>query len=105
MRRITQWMVVVSFALAAVFAATPSPYAQQGDDRLSAEVFAGLEFRSIGPSLTTGRISDLEVDPNNMNKRWNLLRISALQAQLLAWTGNHDEGRRLSRSVTRWAYR
>jgi hypothetical protein len=31
------------------------------------EVFRGLEFRSIGPSLTTGRIADLEVDPNDSN--------------------------------------
>jgi hypothetical protein len=32
---------------------------------LNIEVFRGLEFRSIGPSLTTRRISDLEIDPNN----------------------------------------
>ena len=41
----------------------------------------------------------VEVDPNNMKKRWSLLRISTLQAQLLAWMGDRDEGRRLSRSV------
>ena len=39
----------------------------QTDSRISMEVFRGLEFRSIGPSLTTGRISDLEIDPNNSN--------------------------------------
>ena len=39
----------------------------QTDSRMSMEVFRGLEFRSIGPSLTTGRISDLEIDPNNSN--------------------------------------
>jgi len=44
-----------------------SLYAQTGSDRLNMEVFRGLEFRSIGPSLTTGRISDLEVDPNDSN--------------------------------------
>lgn len=42
-----------------------SLYAETGSDRLNMEVFRGLEFRSIGPSLTTGRISDLEIDPNN----------------------------------------
>jgi len=41
----------------------------------------------------------VEVDPSNMKKRWALLRISSLQPQLLTWTGNHDEGQRLSRSV------
>jgi len=30
-------------------------------------VLGGIEFRSLGPSLTTGRISDLEVDPQNSN--------------------------------------
>lgn len=44
-----------------------SMYAQKENDQLSMEVFRGLEFRSIGPSLTTGRISDLEIDPNNSN--------------------------------------
>ena len=51
----------------ALFIAASSLYAQTGSDRLNMEVFRGLEFRSIGPSLTTGRISDLEVDPNNSN--------------------------------------
>ena len=41
-------------------------YAQSAN-RLTMEVFRGLEFRSIGPSLTTGRISDLEIDPNDPN--------------------------------------
>ena len=51
----------------ALFIAASSLYAQTGSDRLNMEVFRGLEFRSIGPSLTTGRISDLEVDPNDSN--------------------------------------
>ncbi|MBI4471446.1 MAG: glycosyl hydrolase [Acidobacteria bacterium] len=29
------------------------------------DLFRGLEFRSLGPSLTTGRISDIAVDPRN----------------------------------------
>ncbi|MEI6243874.1 MAG: glycosyl hydrolase [Acidobacteriota bacterium] len=39
--------------------------AQSGRSPLTAEVFRGFAFRSVGPSLTTGRVSDLEVDPNN----------------------------------------
>jgi len=47
--------------------AASSLHAQSGDDRLTMENFRGLEFRSIGPGLTTGRIADLEVDPNDPN--------------------------------------
>ncbi|MCP4450454.1 MAG: glycosyl hydrolase, partial [Planctomycetes bacterium] len=39
--------------------------AAQSVEQQSAERFSGLKFRSIGPSLTTGRIADLEVDPNH----------------------------------------
>ncbi len=35
----------------------------------SSETFAGLELRSIGPALTSGRITDLAVDPENKH-RW-----------------------------------
>ncbi len=33
----------------------------------SADAFEGMAFRGIGPSLTTGRIADVEIDPNNAN--------------------------------------
>ena len=59
--------VTLGKVLVALLVATSSLYAQSGSDRLSMEVFRGLEFRSIGPGLTTGRVSDLEVDPNNSN--------------------------------------
>src|SRR5688500_17115321 len=32
---------------------------------LAADALKGLEFRSIGPTLTTGRIQDIEIDPRN----------------------------------------
>lgn len=35
------------------------------DGGLNPEVFTGLRFRSIGPGIMTGRISDVAVDPNN----------------------------------------
>ena len=38
-----------------------------GDDRLTADVFQGLELRSIGPGLATGRIADVAIDPRNTN--------------------------------------
>lgn len=39
--------------------------AQGGDGPLTAEALRAFEFRSLGPSLTTGRISDIAVDPKN----------------------------------------
>jgi photosystem II stability/assembly factor-like uncharacterized protein len=41
--------------------------AQNGADRLNADIFKGFAFRSVGPSLTTGRISDVDIDPKNPN--------------------------------------
>lgn len=34
-------------------------------DPMNADSFRGLAFRGVGPSLTTGRVADLEVDPND----------------------------------------
>src|SRR5215510_2800691 len=36
-------------------------------DRLTAEVLKGLEFRSIGPAISTGRVQDIAIDPKNPN--------------------------------------
>jgi len=35
----------------------------------SSDTFKGLELRSLGPALTSGRITDIAVDPRN-SKRW-----------------------------------
>ena len=34
---------------------------------VTADLLQGLAFRSIGPTLTTGRIQDIEIDPKNPN--------------------------------------
>src|SRR5579872_4866544 len=36
-------------------------------DRLTADVLKGLEFRSIGPAISTGRVQDIAVDARNPN--------------------------------------
>ena len=36
-----------------------------GTDRLSADLLKGIELRSIGPGLSTGRIADIAIDPKN----------------------------------------
>jgi photosystem II stability/assembly factor-like uncharacterized protein len=54
--------VIAVICCAALGAQTPA-----GTDGIRPESFKGLEFRSIGPSLTTGRISDVDIDPRNPN--------------------------------------
>ena len=36
-------------------------------DRLTADVLKGLEFRTIGPAISTGRIQDIAIDPKAPN--------------------------------------
>ena len=66
---VTQWRPMprtfILGAAAAVCAATLS--AQNGAERLTGEAFKGVAFRSIGPNLTTGRVSDVDIDPRNPN--------------------------------------
>src|SRR4051794_24294200 len=52
--------VLLSAALAAVTLS-----AQGGGTALSSDALRPIAFRSLGPSLTTGRISDVAVDPKN----------------------------------------
>ena len=35
--------------------------------KITAETLSGLEFRNIGPALTSGRIADIAIDPTNEN--------------------------------------
>jgi photosystem II stability/assembly factor-like uncharacterized protein len=58
MRRLWTWVCAIAMTATAF---------GQGGDRLTPDTFKNFEFRSIGPSLTTGRISDIAVDPKNSN--------------------------------------
>ena len=58
-------ILAVSFTAAIVTGA-----GQTGGDRLTAEVFEGFALRSIGPSLTTGRVADFDIDPKNPSVYW-----------------------------------
>ena len=40
-----------------------APASAPGADRLTADVLKGLEFRSIGPAISTGRVQDIAIDP------------------------------------------
>ncbi len=49
-----------------IYANPPKKSAVSKDkDHLKSETFSGLAFRSIGPALTSGRISDFAVNPKN----------------------------------------
>ena len=38
------------------------------DTVFNSGVLSGFTFRSIGPAVTSGRVSDVEVNPNNINE-------------------------------------
>jgi hypothetical protein len=73
--------ICVGAAAALVLAATAVPSARlalsersesngqatASTDRLTAEVLKGLEFRSIGPAISTGRVQDIAIDPKSPN--------------------------------------
>jgi photosystem II stability/assembly factor-like uncharacterized protein len=62
MRRILLVAVAALVTMAAVMQANQG---QGGADRLTADYFAPMQVRSIGPALVTGRIVDIEIDPKN----------------------------------------
>src|SRR5581483_4042407 len=39
-------------------------------DVLSADTFSGLKLREVGPALTSGRITDIAVDPHDKSVRY-----------------------------------
>ncbi|MGD2109228.1 MAG: glycosyl hydrolase [Phycisphaerae bacterium] len=65
------WAVVLVAGAAGYMLASPSEASKRAsspDEPLSAKTFSGLKFRSIGPALTSGRICDFAVDPENRSR-------------------------------------
>ena len=61
MKRVIFWCV-----LAVVFALPFGQLRGQGQaGSLTADMFKDMKFRSVGPSVTTGRVQDIAVDPKN----------------------------------------
>jgi photosystem II stability/assembly factor-like uncharacterized protein len=58
-------VLLIAVALGMVSAALGAR--QAATDRLNADVLKGIELRSVGPALTTGRVVDVEMDPKNPN--------------------------------------
>ena len=55
---------LLAIAAASAIAAT-IPLSGQKSDGLDAKSLKGMELRSLGPALATGRIQDIEIDPKN----------------------------------------
>ncbi|HKI83986.1 MAG TPA: glycosyl hydrolase [Candidatus Krumholzibacteria bacterium] len=78
MRRIPWTVAILSLVLSLVWAqssrAVKPRYERKGNEEneqakkkgvMSEDTFKGLGFRALGPALTSGRVGDLAVDPNN----------------------------------------
>lgn len=74
MRKI--FAIIVCLALCSVLFAADKPKTEKQDKKeepktkLEAGTFTGLELRSIGPALVSGRIGDFVVDPKNYAVRY-----------------------------------
>src|SRR3954465_6624936 len=58
---------LAAFSIAATATTRARQAAAPAGDRLTAEVLKGLEFRSIGPAIATGRVQDIAIDPKSPN--------------------------------------
>src|SRR4051812_3991369 len=56
-----------TLALSLAVAATCAVVGAQSPSGLTSAIVKGLPLRSIGPDITTGRISDVDIDPKNPN--------------------------------------
>lgn len=60
MRRLAVALTIVALALTVCSTAADVP-----ESRMTAETFSGLELRSIGPALMSGRIADIAIHPTD----------------------------------------
>ncbi len=60
-----KFILALSLGVLMTPAACAQPADESEDETMSAATFAGFEFRSIGPALMSGRISDIEILPED----------------------------------------
>ncbi|HEY0591320.1 MAG TPA: glycosyl hydrolase [Thermoanaerobaculia bacterium] len=63
MNRIAATLLALAIAASPLAAQKKSDEKREEKGGMKASTFSGLEFRSIGPALTSGRIGDIAVDP------------------------------------------
>jgi photosystem II stability/assembly factor-like uncharacterized protein len=61
-------LVVLLFCFSAVAQKKQAPAKEEPKELLNADLFSGLQFRSVGPAITSGRIADLAVNPANSSE-------------------------------------
>ena len=67
-RSLTPLLVVSTFSLSFAMAALPlvaQEEAVKKPVKIAADTFSGLKARSIGPALTSGRVGDFAVNPDD----------------------------------------
>ncbi len=65
MKKRTYLLVICLSLISFLALASPPEEKEKPKDPLASETFGGLKFRSIGPSLMSGRISSIAVNPND----------------------------------------
>jgi len=65
-RTIFAGFLILSFSFQPLFSKGTNPNEKQ--DVFSDKTFTGLQFRSIGPAVASGRITDIAVDPQKRNR-------------------------------------
>ncbi len=68
MRRFSILVAGIFLCLSPLWAASSKDEAPQKKSAISEEAFAGLSLRGIGPAVTSGRITDFAVNPENSDR-------------------------------------
>jgi photosystem II stability/assembly factor-like uncharacterized protein len=88
--------VQIVFAVSlVVLTVTAGAWQTPSNDRLTADVFEGFPLRLIGPTLTTGRVSDVEVDPKNPSIYYVAASMGGVWKSVnrgITWTPIFDRG-------------
>src|SRR6218665_2450893 len=64
------FILFASIALQAQKKTAPRPAKAEKKVELDSALISGLQFRSLGPATTSGRVVDIAVNPNNTNVVW-----------------------------------
>ncbi|MBT7827927.1 MAG: hypothetical protein HN600_15170, partial [Bacteroidetes bacterium] len=59
---------IILLALCILLPALTFSQKDEDKDLMKSSTFSGLKFRSIGPALMSGRITDFAVNPNNIHE-------------------------------------
>jgi hypothetical protein len=60
-----QFLICLAASATVAGAQAPNAKTDTATSRLTSSVVSGLKLRSIGPALTSGRVSDIAVNPND----------------------------------------